>query len=126
MNDSHRNELSADHMRDWQIEVLPETAVARSRATVEDDRVDWERSTVTITFRGSLQSGYDISDAISDAATFYSNSDVRYRRSNPALAKKHADLARRMSALAVDLEDLLNGALKAFDEDAMIEPESDE
>ena len=126
MNDSHRNELSADHMRDWQIEVLPEAAVARSRATVEDDRVDWERSTVTITFRGSLQSGYDFSDAISDAATFYSNSDVRYRRSNPALAKKHADLARRMSALAVDLEDLLNGALKAFDEDAMIEPESDE
>lgn len=64
-----------------------------------------------MTLRGSLQSGYDLSDAIGAAATFYFTIARRDRQSDPASARAHDDLARRMSVLAVKMEEQLNVVL---------------
>lgn len=96
---------------EWQVKVEAETPTIDQTVTYDDDHVDWDPSIVTISLRGSVQSGYDLSDALDAASTFYMMLAHRDRRSDPRLAQEHAEIAPRMSALATAIEVALGQAI---------------
>ena len=111
-----------DSTPEWLIAVEPDRVVPASIVTDDADDLDWNLTTLTMTLQGSLQSGYDLSDAIESAATFYRTLAHRDRHSNRDLAKQHAELADRMAAIAAEMEQQLNVVLNATP-DAMLNDE---
>lgn len=107
------DERHPDPGHEWLIAAQPDRVV-RAPASVDDgDDLDWEQTTLTMTLHGSLQSGYDLVDAIESAATFYGTLAHRDRHTNRNVANRHAELADQMSAIAADMEQQLNLVLNA-------------
>jgi len=96
---------------EWQVKVEAESLKIDQTITYDDDHVDWDQSIVTISLRGSVQSVYDLSDALEAASTSYTVLAHRDRRSNPRLAQGYAEIAPRMSALAKAIEVALGQAI---------------